>query len=107
MATDQWVDRTGRAAAAVGLSLFRGVSAALLERFGDRIEDRPLLDTLLMLAPTFIQVCAALSDKWPEAAMGSDSLVGMGGIPDSCYMWRRGGALDRARTPNDPSPALG
>jgi len=31
----------------------------------------------------------------------------MGGITDSCYMWRRGGALDRARTPNDPSPALG
>jgi hypothetical protein len=104
---DTWVDRSERAAAAVGLSLLRGVSAALLARFGEVPEDRPLLDTLLMLAPTFIQVCAALSDKWPAAVSGTESLVGMGGIADSCYMWRRGGALDRARTPNDPSPALG
>lgn len=107
LATDAWVDRSEHAGAAVGLSLFRGVSAGLLARFGERVEDRPLLDALLMLAPTFIQVCAALSDKWPAAAVGTESLVGMGGIPDSCYMWRRGGALDRARTPSDPSPALG
>jgi hypothetical protein len=105
--SDAWVDRSERATAAIGLSLFRGVSAALLARFGEVPEDRPLLDTLLMLAPTFIQVCAALSDKWPAAAVGNESLVGMGGVTDSCYMWRRGGALDRARTPNDPSPAIG
>jgi hypothetical protein len=106
LAADAWTDRSAPAAAFVGLSLFRGVSAALLARFGDTPDERPLLDTLLMIAPTFIQVCAALSEKWPTAAVDADSLVGMGGIPDSCYMWRRGGALDRARTPNDPSPVL-
>jgi hypothetical protein len=40
---------------------------------------------------------AALSEKWPALALQSSSAIGMGGIPDSCFMWRRGGALDRAR----------
>jgi hypothetical protein len=106
LAAEAWTDRSARAGAAAGLSLFRGVSAALLERLGDAPADRPLLDALLMIAPTFIQVCAALSEQWPAAADRTASLVGMGGIPDSCYMWRRGGALDRARTPDDPAPLL-
>jgi hypothetical protein len=101
-----WIDRSERAARACGLSLFRGVSAALLARLGDAPADRPLLDALLMCAPTFIQVCAALSEKWLAAALAADSIVGMGGMPDSCYMWRRDGALDRARRPQDPSPTL-
>lgn len=102
-----WCDRTARAALVLGVPLFRGVSAALRSRLGDAPDDPPLLDALLMIAPTFIQVCAALSDRWPAAAAAAgDSLVGMGGIPDSCYMWRRGGALDRARSSNDPTPTL-
>ena len=36
----------------------------------------------------------------------ADSVIGMGGLPDSCYMWRRGGALDRLRGPDDPLPTL-
>jgi hypothetical protein len=37
-----------------------------------------------------IQCAAAMSEAW--AALGA-----VGGIPDSCWMWRRDGALDRAR----------
>jgi hypothetical protein len=40
---------------------------------------------------------AAFSDRWGVAALGNASAIGMGGIPDSCFMWRKGGALDRAR----------
>jgi hypothetical protein len=101
-----WLDRDNRAQAACGLSLFRGVSAALLSRLGTDAADRPLLDTLLMFAPTFIQVCGALSDKWPAQAMAVDSVIGMGGMPDSCYMWRRDGALHRSRRSVDPVPTL-
>ena len=30
-------------------------------------------------------------------------LLGMGGRPDSCWMWRRDGALQRPRSPDDPT----
>jgi len=40
---------------------------------------------------------AALSENWPALALRNPSQMGMGGIPDSCFMWRRGGALDQAR----------
>jgi Protein of unknown function (DUF2889) len=98
-----WQERTDVAAGLAGLSLARGVSTALLARFGDRPDDQPLLDGLLMLAPALIQVFAALSDAWPGLAQRERWLVGMAGQPDSCWMWRRGGALEAARTPEDPS----
>jgi hypothetical protein len=39
-------------------------------------------------------------------ASGRRSIIGMGGLPDSCYMWRQGGALDARRGPDDPMPTL-
>ncbi len=78
------------------LSLLSGVSAALLARFAERGDDRPLLDLLLMLAPALIQCVAALSEAWPADAKRSPSLMGTGGLPDSCYMWRRDGGLSSA-----------
>ncbi|HSQ00623.1 MAG TPA: hypothetical protein VL049_25650 [Candidatus Dormibacteraeota bacterium] len=59
-----------------------------------------------MLAPTFIQVCGAMSEVWPARAAAADSVIGTGGLPDSCYMGRRGGTLDRRRGPDDPAPTL-
>ena len=49
-----------------------------------------------------IQVFAAMSDTWPAQAQRDRWQLGMGGRPDSCWMWRRGGALEQARTPEDP-----
>ena len=97
-----WQDRSDISEGLAGLSLARGVSAALLERFAGRTGDQPLLDGLLMLAPALIQVFAALSDAWPAMARDEGWLLGMGGRPDSCWMWRRGGALQAARSPEDP-----
>ena len=75
----------------------QGISGELLRRFGNVPADRPLLDVLLMLAPTLIQCAAAVSEPWAVAAKRARWVVGLGGQPDSCYMWRAGGALDRAR----------
>jgi hypothetical protein len=72
---------------------------------GDRPDDRPLLDGLLMLAPALIQCVAALSDGWPSLAARGAWIVGMGGQADSCYMWRAGGPLQRARTAEEPRSA--
>jgi hypothetical protein len=97
-----WRERDDVASGLRGLSLGRGVSAALLARLGDRPGDQALRDGLLMLAPALIQVFAALSDDWPALAREQHWLLGMGGQPDSCWMWRRGGALEASRAPEDP-----
>jgi hypothetical protein len=88
----------------VGLPMFQGVSAQLRSRFDARPDERPLQDALLMVAPTLIQCSAALSESWALLANNTTSVVGMGGIPDSCYMWRRDGALHKSRRPDDPTP---
>jgi hypothetical protein len=99
-----WRARADVLDALVGLGLGPGVTGALLARLGETADDRPLLDALLMLGPALIQCVAALSEGWVLAAQASPSVVGMGGLPDSCYMWRRGGALLRARE-EDPGPS--
>ena len=97
-----WRPRPDVAAHWEGLPLLRGVTAALLERFGTPGDAQPLLDASLMLAPALIQVFAALAD-WAGPAAREGWLLGMGGRADSCWMWRRDGALQRLRTPDDPA----
>jgi hypothetical protein len=92
-----WRGREDVTATLGGECLGAGVTARLLARLGERADDRPLLDTLLMLAPALVQCAAALSEQWPAMFAMDPSRVGMGGLPDSCWMWRRDGALDRAR----------
>src|SRR5947207_790976 len=57
----------------------------------------PVRDALLMLAPTLVQCLPALADRLLSLAGANRSLTGLGGLPDSCYMWRRDGALGRSR----------
>src|SRR5207249_985813 len=80
-----------------GLPLGPGSSAELLRRL-DVVPPRPpVRDALLMLAPTLVQCLAALADRLLSLAGANRSLTGLGGLPDSCYMWRRDGALGRSR----------
>lgn len=102
----EWQDRTAEVAGLTGTFLFRGVTSAILQHLGPDAAERPLGTMLLQVAPTMIQVNAALSESWPAVARQQNWFVGMGGFPDSCYMWRRGGPLERARSPEDP-PILG
>lgn len=90
-----WRDRADVLAPLAGLSLWSGGSGELLRRLGDAAGDRPLLDAMLTVAPTLIQCVGALSEHWPVEAKHSQSYMGRGGLPDSCYMWRRGGALNQ------------
>jgi len=74
-----------------------GVIGKLIRAHGDREEDRPLLDALLNLTPGMHQAMAVMDEGWALTAKAVPTVMGMGGIADSCYMWRRGGALDRIR----------
>ena len=70
-----------------------------------------MLDALLQLTPALQQCVAGLEGAWQEAARRASADpaagVGVGSFPDSCYMWRRGGALDALRrgrsTSEDPA----
>ncbi|MEW6268678.1 MAG: DUF2889 domain-containing protein [Thermodesulfobacteriota bacterium] len=96
----EWLPRADRAEPIVGLSLRSGITATLLRQFGEAGgagDDQPWLDALLMLAPATVQCMASFIDTWTKVpwvrAAGNET----GGFPDSCYMWRRDGALGRTR----------
>jgi hypothetical protein len=93
----RWRARDDRAAPLVGASLRSGISSALIRQFKDPGDDRPLLDALLMLAPATIQCMASFIDTWTQVPWMSAAGSETGGYPDSCYMWRRDGALGRKR----------
>jgi len=92
-----WIERPERSAPLVGASLRSGISAALLRQFPDPGADRPLLDALLMLAPATVQCLASFIDTWTQVPWMRGAGNETGGYPDSCYMWRRDGALGTKR----------
>jgi len=87
-----WADRRAQVAGLEGRSLRAGISGAVLAHFADPGDAAPLRDALLMLAPALIQCFAAL-DLWTMMSPGTATAAEIGGLPDSCYMWRRGSAL--------------
>jgi hypothetical protein len=93
----EWRDRSADIERWVGTLLAAGIGGKLVRAHGDRPEDRPLLDALLNLTPGMHQCMAVMDEGWALTARRVPTIMGMGGIPDSCYMWRTGGALDRLR----------
>jgi len=80
-----------------GTLMAAGIGGKLIRAHGEREEDRPLLDALLNLTPGMHQAMAVMDEGWALTARAVPTVMGMGGIADSCYMWRSGGALDRLR----------
>jgi hypothetical protein len=95
--TAPWTDRTADVAWLVGTPLMSGIGGKLIRAHGERSVDAPLLDVLLNLTPGMHQAMAVMDEGWALTAKAVPTVMGMGGIPDSCYMWRAGGALDRLR----------
>ena len=96
VASAAWHSRADAVAPLVGSSLRAGISAAILQHFGAAGTDGPLRDALLQLAPTIVQCFAAL-DIW-ALVPGGGVAAETGGLPDSCYMWRREGGLGKTRS---------
>ena len=87
----------------VGTPLMSGVGGKLIRAFAESAQDAPLLDALLNLTPGMHQAMAVMDEGWALTAKAVPTVMGMGGIPDSCYMWRAGGALDKLRNSSSNS----
>ena len=92
-----WTDRGAALSRLAGLGLARGAAGEITERLGNSPEMAPWRDALLMLAPALVQCRAAHPDAWHDKVRSTERHPGLTAIPDSCYMWRRGGALERIR----------
>jgi hypothetical protein len=91
-----WIDRTADAAPLVGTSLRAGITARILALFPEPQRDAPLRDALLQLAPGLVQCFAAL-DIWTLFSDDENAARPIGGQPDSCWMWRVDGGLQKSR----------
>jgi len=92
-----WTDRANELASLVGLGLARGAAGDVMRRIGDDPAMRPWRDAMLQLAPALVQCRAAHGDAWQEKVRATPRHPGLTAIPDSCWMWRRDGALATIR----------
>jgi len=91
-----WLHHDALVAPLVGKPMIPGMAGRIFALFGDDASKKPVQDSLLQLAPGFIQITAALMDHQSLRRAGasaaepaSPSVAGIGGMPDSCYMWRK------------------
>jgi hypothetical protein len=96
------------AEALVGAPVMSGFTPRVLAAFPARKAGDPAIDLLLQLAPGLLQcMSSSLGEAWPALAARSPSRIVCAGPTDSCYIWRRGGALDTAasedRVPSAPA----
>jgi hypothetical protein len=103
-----WQSRAEVLSPLVGQPALHGLGRSLLERFGGDSARPELLDAMLNLAPGLIQCMAAMAHRIVENRQkgapdtpGGPSILQLGGLPDSCYLWRAGGPAQRQRGGGD------
>ncbi len=111
LASASWRSLDGVVAPLAGDSALRGMAPRIFARLAalpDAPERSLLSEALLNFAPGLIQCIPALSHRsgmFFSAAQGvgragpvpAGEILVSGGFPDSCYMWRTGGAANRMR----------
>jgi len=105
LATARFEELEERVEGLVGEPVVPGMARRVFAALGDDPTEALVRDALLQLAPGHIQVMAAVADRWfamaPSGARARSregpAVATLGGFPDSCYMWRSEGVLQRAR----------
>jgi hypothetical protein len=92
-----WEARDALLAPLAGTPLARGAAGEIVRRLGGEPQAQPWRDALVMLPPALVQCRAAHPDAWHDKVRATPRHPGLTALPDSCYMWRRGGALERIR----------
>ena len=110
--TAPWHDRMDELAGFEGAPIAPGLARRVLGALGGRDDRAELRDLLLQLAPGYVQVLAAISERFYGATRraaatdagesgAKDSGGGvevLGGMTDSCWMWRSGGPMHVQRS---------
>jgi hypothetical protein len=107
----RWDECSDALSSLVGSPVVPGLSRKARDLLQDNAELALVRDAMLQLAPGHIQVLAAITDRWftrsreesSESQTGGAERKGgppvgaIGGMIDSCYMWRTGSPLISAR----------
>jgi hypothetical protein len=103
-----WRDLASALAPLEGHSALRGLAHTVMENFDVGFPAAPLRDALLFIAPGVIQCLAVNAQRLIEARSGpgqAPAIQRLGGMPDSCYIWRAGGPGQRGRQQASPTGA--
>ncbi len=100
----QWTDHAALVSPLVGARIIPGMAGRVFKLMGGEPRLRPVLDNLLMFAPGFIQIMAALMDEYFEqrenardpSQTARPAVANLGGNADACYMWRTGGPIQKS-----------
>ncbi|MDP6980860.1 MAG: DUF2889 domain-containing protein [Myxococcota bacterium] len=106
-----WHDRSDELEPLLGHPIVPGLSSRVRDLLGARGDRALVRDALLQMAPGHIQVLAAITDRWfvrtstetPTGTKSNDTksngkaegppVGAIGGMINSCYMWREGSPL--------------
>ncbi len=104
LSTAAWTSHDAVVASLVGQPILPGLASRIFGALPDARGTEGLRDALLQLAPGYIQVMAAITERLFRPA-DEDGAAGdgptqaaappVGGMVDSCYVWRADGALAR------------
>lgn len=94
--TARWSGLDAALAGLEGISLLPGAAGEILRHLAEA-DEPPLREALMHLTPAWLQCLATFDEHFPFAEERRSTLIGLGTTPDACWMWRVGGALDRAR----------
>ncbi len=101
-----WRDVSANLEPLQGQRTLGGLARRVLDLFGENSAAQPLRDTLLAIAPGMIQCMAVSAFHMVEGSAEENaegpSILQVGGLPDSCYIWRTGGPGQRRRTARWP-----
>ena len=91
----EWLSLDSSLSNLEGHSALRGLAQSVMKDFGAAFPATALRDVLLFIAPGLIQCLAARAHRVLEsggaAGAPGPSIQQLGGLPDSCYIWRAGG----------------
>ena len=100
-AREEWLSLNSPLSILQGQPALRGLARSVMTSFGEAFPAAPLRDALLFIAPGLIQCLAARAQRVLESDAGSEqagsSIRQLGGLPDSCYIWRAGGPGQQRR----------
>lgn len=113
LGTAEWISHDALVASLADVPLIPGMAGRVFGLFAAQPSALlPLQDALLMLAPGFLQIVAALMDDHDRSranrpkgeAPDRPEIASLGANSNSCYMWREGSPISRAWT-RKASPA--